>query len=181
MKLSIRWAFRALILSISLSIVFGMLSQGLFPALPTFLSVLVIFFFIFVSVLFDMIGIAFTSLSKDDLVMCRKTMENDSMIVKLFENKDKISSFCGDIVGDICGILSGAGGVSVVVNMNIQDPNIYFITTCAISSFIAGLTIFGKAVMKGYAVNNCQNIAKKTAKLISKLEFKKKQKNKKNL
>ena len=75
--------------------------------------------------------------------------------IKLSENTEKVSSFCGDVVGDICGILSGAGGVSLVLNMNIHDPNVYFVVTCLVSSLIAGLTIFGKAIMKGYAVEHC--------------------------
>ena len=175
MKNSVRWAFKALILSVSVSIVFGMFSQSLFPALPAFLSVLIIFFFIFISVLFDMIGVAFTTLSKNDL---NGLSEPDSPLFetlsKLFENKDKISSFCGDIVGDICGILSGAGGVSLVYNMHFSDINVNFIATCITSSVIAGLTIFGKAVMKGYAVQNCKNVAYMTAKTIYSLQIKKK-------
>jgi len=77
-----------------------------------------------------------------------------------------VSSFCGDVVGDICGILSGAGGVSLVVNMHIQNANIYFLVTCIVSSLIAGITIFGKAIMKGYAVDNCETVVMKTSSLL---------------
>ena len=175
MKNSVRWAFKALVLSVSLSIVFGMFSQSLFPTMPAFLSVLIIFFFIIVSVLFDMIGVAFTTMSKSDL---NGFSEPDSHLFetlsRLFENKDKISSFCGDIVGDICGILSGAGGVSLVYNMNFLDMNVNFIATCITSSVIAGLTIFGKAIMKGYAVQNCKKVAYLTAKIIYSFQIKKK-------
>ena len=175
MKNSARWAFKALILSVSLSIVFGMFSQSLFPALPAFLSVLIIFFFIFISVIFDMIGVSFTTLSKNDLNgLSGQNTAFLETLSRLFENKDKISSFCGDIVGDICGILSGAGGVSLVFNMNLQDSNVNFIATCIISSVIAGLTIFGKAIMKGYAVQNCRKVAIVTAKTIQTLQIKKK-------
>ena len=86
--------------------------------------------------------------------------------LKLCENTEKVTSFCGDVVGDICGILSGAGGVSLVLNMHISDQNINFILTCIISSLIAGITIFGKAVMKGYAMTNCDKVIMKTAAII---------------
>lgn len=175
MKNSARWAFKALILSVSFSILFGMFSQSLFPKLPWFLSVLIIFFFIFIAVLFDMIGVSFTTLSKNDLNgLFGQNKDFFNTLSRLYENKDKISSFCGDIVGDICGILSGAGGVSLVFNMNIQDANVKFITTCIVSSIIAGLTIFGKAIMKGYAVQNCKKVTYVTAKTIFTLQIRKK-------
>lgn len=164
-----------------MSIVFSMISQSLFPKIPPFLSVLIILFFIVISVVFDMIGVAFTSLGQCDLSKYKKEQSYE-VLVHLAENTDKISSFCGDIVGDICGILSGAGGVSLVLNLNIIETNINFIVTCVISSIIAGITIFGKAIMKGYAVKNCELVSLKTAKILKHLQFSNlKGKNKKKL
>ena len=62
-----RWATRTFVLSIFLSIVFGMISQSIFPILPAFLSVFVILFFVGVSCVFDMVGVAFTSFDKSML------------------------------------------------------------------------------------------------------------------
>ena len=156
-KNNMKWAVKTLILSISLSIVFSFLSQSLFPKLSIFLSIFIIIFFIIVSVIFDMIGIAVASVSLDKLEMF-KNEKGFKTACKLCENTEKVSSFCGDVVGDICGILSGAGGVSLVLSMNIHESNVYFVVTCLISSLIAGLTIFGKAVMKGYAVERCDRV-----------------------
>jgi len=160
-----RWAFKIFVLSIFLSIVFSMVSQSIFPALPAFLSVFVVFFFISISGIFDMIGVAVTSTTKEKL-QSFEGQKGYIMACKLCENTDKISSFCGDVVGDICGILSGAGGISLVLSIDIKNPTIYFITTCLISSFIAGLTIFLKAVLKTYAIKNGPKIVMKTARLI---------------
>ena len=161
-KNNLKWAVKTLILSISLSIVFSVVSQSLFPKLSIFLSIFIIFFFIFVSVIFDMIGIAVASLDLEKL----KPYFNEKgykTACRLSENTEKVSSFCGDVIGDICGILSGAGGVSLVLNMNIHDPSVYFVVTCLISSLIAGITIFGKAIMKGYAVEHCDVVVMNTA------------------
>ena len=167
MKTNLRWAYKTLVLSIFLSITFSMLSQGLFPKLPVVFSLFVIFFFVFVSVVFDMIGIAVASVKLENL----EKFENQKgfkTAKKLSQSKDKVSSFCGDVVGDICGILSGAGGVSIVVNLNITNQTAFFLATCLISSIVAGLTIFGKAIMKGYAVENCEKVVLKTACVIEK-------------
>ena len=142
-----------------------MLSQSLFPSLPVFLSLFIILFFIVISVIFDMIGIAvtFTDLENLEKRMGEKGFKTAQ---KLCLNTDKVSSFCGDVVGDICGILSGAGGVSLVVNLHILNPSVYFLITCLVSSLIAGLTIFGKAVFKRYAVDNCESVVLKIGRIL---------------
>lgn len=157
-KNSTKWAFKVFILSISLSIIFSLVSQSLLPSLSPFFSIFVIVFFVFVSVIFDMVAVAFTSINKEQLDKF-KNENGYIMAVKLCERADKVASFGGDVVGDICGILSGAGGVSLVVNMNIQDTNLNLLVTCLVSSLIAGITIFCKAIMKTYALQNCEQIA----------------------
>ncbi len=132
------------------------------------------------SVIFDMIAVAFTSITKDRLEKY-KGKSGYSMAVKLAERADKVASFGGDVVGDICGILSGAGGVSLVVNLNIQDANLYLLITCLVSSLIAGITIFCKAIMKTYALNNCEEIALKTGAYLEMSFFNKMRKKLKNL
>ncbi len=169
-KSNLRWATKTFVLSIFLSIFFSVISQSMFPSLPPFISIFVIFFFIIVSVIFDMIAVSVTSMDikKLDGFKGKKGYET---AIKLCQNTEKISSFCGDVVGDICGILSGAGGVSLVVSLNIYDANLYFIITCLVSSLIAGLTIFGKAIMKTYSVEHCEQVVIKTCQILETSPF----------
>ena len=160
-----KWAIKIFFLSISLSIIFSVISQSLFPKLSILLSIMVIFFFIVLSVVFDMIGVAVASIDKGSLEKYKK-MRGYRSANLLCNNTEKVSSFCCDVIGDICGILSGAGGVSLVLNMKITDQSTYFVVTCIISSLIAGLTIFGKAIMKTYAVKNCDKVMIKTGKIM---------------
>ena len=176
-KHGIDWAIKILILSIALSVVFSMISQGIYPILPTYLSIFVILFFIFVSSIFDMIGVAFTSFDINKLEKHKNDAEYQTAL-KLCKNAGKVSSFCADVVGDICGILCGAGGVSIVVNLNIQNSNIYLFLTCIISSLIAGLTVFAKAIMKPVAIEKSESIVLRTARVLNSpvLSFLKKRK-----
>ena len=179
-KKNLRWAFKTFILSIFLSIVFSVVSQSLFPKLTLFLSLFIIAFFIVVSVIFDMIAVAVTSIKLEQLKPLEKEKGYQTAVM-LCNNTEKVSSFCGDVVGDICGILSGAGGVSLVLNIHIQDESIYFIVTCVVSALIAGITIFGKAIMKGYAVDRCVDVVMKTAGILETsplIVFKKREKDK---
>ena len=152
-------------LSIFLSIFFSVVSQSMFPNLPAFLSLFVIIFFMVVASVFDMIGVAVTTISIENLEK-HSNQKGFMTAKKLCHNREKVSSFCGDVVGDICGILSGAGGVSLVLSMHIQEASVYFLVTCLVSSLIAGLTIFGKAILKGYAVENCEKVVLTTGKCL---------------
>ncbi len=124
-----------------------------------------------------MIAVAFTTINEDKLLPY-KDKKGYNMALSLCRNADKVSSFGGDVVGDICGILSGAGGVSLVLNMHLEGEQVNLLVTCLVSSLIAGITIFCKAIMKSYSIENCAKIAIKTG---SYLEFgRKKEKNKKH-
>lgn len=162
-KNNLRWTVKIFVLSICLSILFSIISQSLFPTLPAVLSILVIVFFIVLSTVFDMIGVAVASANLDKIkkIDCNGCYETAK---KLCKNTEKVSSFCCDVVGDICGILSGAGGVSLVLNLNLQQENLYFVATCLASSITAGLTIFAKAIMKRRAVDNAEKILISTSK-----------------
>ncbi len=175
-KKSLRWALKVFVLSISLSIVFSLLSQSLLPSLSSFMSIFVIVFFIFVSVVFDMIAVAFTTISEEKLEKYKEE-KGYEMAMALCRNADKVSSFGGDVVGDICGILSGAGGVSLVVNMNLEG-DVNLLVTCLVSALIAGITIFCKAIMKSYAITNCDKIALLTGAYLETTPFKHRKKQK---
>ena len=162
---NISWAVKTFVLSFFLSIFFSVISQSIFPTMSAFLSLFVIVFFIAFASIFDMIGVAVTSMPLESL----EKHQNDKgfqTAKKLCERREKVSSFCGDVVGDICGILSGAGGVSLVLSMHITEASIYFLVTCFASSLIAGLTIFCKAVLKGYAVDNCEKVVLFTGRVL---------------
>ncbi len=162
---NLSWAIKTFVLSFFLSVFFSVISQSIFPTLPVFLSLFVIVFFISFASLFDMIGVAVTSTSLER-IQTKEGQRGFQTAKKLCQNREKVSSFCGDVVGDICGILSGAGGVSLVLSMHINEASIYFLVTCFISSMIAGLTIFCKAILKGYAVDNCDRIVMTTGKFL---------------
>lgn len=160
------WTVKIFVLSICLSVIFSIISQSLFPNLPNILSVVVILFFVVLSTVFDMIGVAIASINKENLQK-DKFADLWSTANKLCSNTEKVSSFCCDVVGDICGILSGAGGISLVLNLNIQDANLYVVATCLTSSIIAGLTIFAKAIMKKKAVQKAEQVLLTTCQFLN--------------
>jgi CBS domain containing-hemolysin-like protein len=99
---------------------------------------------------------AFASAKEEPfLAMASKKVKGAKKAIKLLKNANKVSSFCQDIMGDICGIISGAAGTTaVVVIAGNADATTLLIVSTIISGLIAALTIAGKAATKKIAMKN---------------------------
>ena len=92
----------------------------------------------------------------------------------MLANSDKVSSFCNDVIGDICNIISGSAGLVVALEIANKFNIKTTLVTLLMASLIASLTIGGKALGKGYAVNQSEYIVSKVTKILNKFEKKKK-------
>lgn len=175
-----RWAFKMFVLSICLSSLFSLLSQSVLSQLGAVFAGVMIVLFIFISVIFDMIGIAVTSADEEYFeAQISKQVAGADVGMRMIKNSEKVCSFCADVVGDICGILSGAGGACVIMSIakNISNPSVVVIISTLVSSLIAGLTILSKALMKERAIKNANKIILRLGKILDKIFFKKSVKN----
>lgn len=171
------WAFKMFVIAICLSSLFSLLSQSVLSSLGVVFASIMIMFFIFVSVVFDMIGIAVTSADEDFFKQQQAAQTIGADVgLRLIKNSEKVCSFCADVVGDICGILSGAGGACVIISIakNITNPSVVVIISTLVSSLIAGLTILFKALMKEKAIRNANKIILKLGRILDKTFFHKK-------
>lgn len=155
------WAIRMFLIAISLSLFFGFISQTLLNSMGIIVATICISFFIFLSVLFDMIGIAAASADIEYFVELEKRNEKGASTgIKLCKHSEKVCSFCADVVGDICSTLCGAGGACIVVALTnqIADNNIILLISISVSALIAGISIFFKAIMKERALRRANKI-----------------------
>jgi CBS domain containing-hemolysin-like protein len=172
-----RWAFRMFFISISLSVFFGFLSQTVLSNLGILFASIGIMFFIFVSVIFDMVGIAVASADIDVFEKWKnENIKGARVGLKLCINSEKVCSFCADVVGDICGTLCGAGGACIIAaaTKNAADGNMVVIVSVLMSAVIAGLMIFFKAIMKSRALKNSNKIILKIGRIFEKLFYREK-------
>ena len=118
--------------------------------------------------MFDMIGISVTVADiKTFNSMATKRVKGASLAVKFIKNAEKLSSFCNDVIGDICGIISGALASSIsVILVNKFNLNL-LATTLATTGVVAALTIGGKALGKGFAINKSNVILYHFSKVVS--------------
>ena len=177
-----RWAFRMFFISLSMSIFFGYISQILLSTMGAIIASISIVFFIFLSVVFDMIGIAAASSDIEVFEQWEKEgLSGAKAGHHLCVNSEKVCSFCADVVGDICSTLCGAAGACVVASLtkNFASINLITIITIMISALIAGFMVFFKALMKSKTLKNANKIILKLGLIFEKKIYKKKKKNKK--
>lgn len=167
------WVIIVTILAFFISLFFSFISQVLMPKVNIIIGIIILLFFITLGIIFDMIGVAVTASDEEPLhSMNSKKIKGAKKAVNFKKNADKVSSFCNDVIGDICGIISGSAGVVITTNLsNMLNINIFYIGLL-VTATIASLTIGGKAYFKKIAINNSYVIVYKTAKVISFFERK---------
>ena len=110
------WPVKILVITLFLSLSFSVLSEVLLSNVGIAVSVVVIVFLLVVGIISDMIGVATTACSLEPFTaMCSRKVRGARVAMGLVKNAEKVSSICNDVVGDICGILSGAAGASITV------------------------------------------------------------------
>lgn len=167
----LKWLLTVLIISFVLSIMMSIVSEGLIPKMNLIFGIVIIFLFIFIAVIFDMIGVAITAQDETPFhSMASKKIKGSTHSVKLLKNADKLASICNDVIGDVCGVVSGSAGVlvasSISEKFNVSQSIVVLITTATIAS----LTITGKAYGKAIAINNSKQITEKVGKVLNRFQ-----------
>ena len=164
-----QWIFKIVIMTFLISLIFSLLSETTIPKVNIVFGMLILILFIGIGILFDIIGVAVTSSDEAPFhSMNSRKIKGADIAVLLKQNADKMSSFCNDVVGDICGIVSGTASSIIAVSIaNIFNIN-SFIVILLVTAFVASLTIGGKAIGKSFAINKSNYILYEVSKVISK-------------
>ena len=119
------WPLIVTILAFTISLLFSFMSESVMPKVGIIVGILISIPFIFIGIIFDMIGVAVTSSNEEPLhAMSSKKIKGAKKAVSFKKNADKVSSFCNDVIGDICGIISGSAGVSVAKVYKLETPKV---------------------------------------------------------
>lgn len=153
-----KWILQVFIISFLLSAAFS----GLSSFVSDFNILLLLFILILVisiGILFDMIGVAVLTAEEAPFhARSAKKVKEASASLKLLKNSTKVSSICNDIVGDICGIVSGSLGATLTLYLieTLKIP--VLLATVLVTSFISAITVGGKAYFKNVATKKSDSI-----------------------
>ncbi len=163
-----KWIFTVIITAFLLSFSLSFLSEITIPNFPLWVGIIITLLFIFLGILFDIIGVAVTTAEEAVFhSMNSRKVKGANIAVKFKKNADKVSSFCCDVIGDVCGIISGASATAIslgLINSFHWNP---LLVSIVVASIVASITIGGKALGKSFAINKSDIILYEFAKFIS--------------
>jgi len=154
-----RWAFTAFFMAVSLSAVLTLASESMLDGAGLLVALLILLLFICLGILFDIIGTAVMSADpKPFHSMASHKVKGAKQALMLLRNADRVSSICNDVVGDICGIVSGATSAVIVTQLqkglNLQS----MLISVAVTALVSGMTIGGKAMGKPFAMKRSTRV-----------------------
>ncbi|GAA0121316.1 MAG: hypothetical protein KID00_05135 [Clostridium argentinense] len=163
-----RWIFLIIICTLVISSSVSLLSEATLSKVDVPIAIVILLFIVLLGVLFDIIGTAVTAGNEVPFhSMASQKIGGASIAVKLMRNASKVSNFCNDVVGDICGIISGSIGVVILEKVKHQYPNLNHVFIAAlISAIIASMTVGGKAMGKKFAIAKSNDIIFTVAKIL---------------
>ena len=157
------WVIFITVLSFMLSVFFLFISNLILEDVSSVVSLLVVLFIVLTGIVFDIIGIAVTAADEAPFhAMASRKYYGAKKSIKLIRNANKVSSFCNDVIGDICGIISGTASAVIVLDLTVGRNTIEkLIYGLLMSGIVAASTVGGKAAGKTFAISNSNYIVYK--------------------
>ncbi len=157
---SLKWIFTITIWSFFIAIGLNFISNILMEKLDMGASFFILLCIILFGIICDIIGVAVASATEIQLhSMAASRVKGSNEAIFLIRNASAVSNFFNDVIGDICGIISGAAAAAIVIkileNFRTLDEQLLEVI---FASIVAALTICGKAVGKGIAMKNSNHI-----------------------
>ncbi len=148
-----RWAVQVFFIAVILSAVLSFASDQALDGAGIGVAFAVLLAFILLGIVFDIIGVSVTAADEKPFhsMAARKT-PGAREAIGLIRKADKVSSFCNDVVGDICGIISGSTGAVIVTQLYAAFGLPSIAMSLAVTALTSGLTIGGKALGKSFAI-----------------------------
>lgn len=161
------WVLTVAITTFLLSLFFSYVSNTAISELSVIPGIIILIAVILIGILFDLIGVAVTIAREEEFhAQASKKIKGAKTAIKLIRNSEKVSNFCADVIGDICGVLSGA--ISAMVAFKLTETygmsqSFQFI----VSALVASITVSGKAITKSFAKKNANKVLGCITKIIN--------------
>lgn len=152
------WAIKITIITLFLALIFSFITEITASKSNVVIAMMLLVFLIVINIIFDGIGIAAASCDIAPLLsMSSRKVPGAKIAVMLVKNAEKVSNICADVIGDICGIISGAFTITIIIKLVSDNPNAY-IFNILLASIVAALTVGGKAFIKTVAIRRSKDV-----------------------
>lgn len=154
---------KTLLLITGITFIIAMLFSYIFEVLLADVSLLLAFLLlttiIVIGIIFDGIGNAVVAVDEVTFhSMSASKVKGAKESIALIRNAPMVANLFNDVIGDICGIISGSTATAIVLAIEEGFGTKSVFLSIAMSGFVAALTVGGKAVGKGFAIARARYI-----------------------
>ena len=166
------WPIKVFFLAIGLSAILSFFASTALEGTGYVVAITVLLVFIVLGIIFDMIGVAVTAADpKPFHSMAAHKEKGGREAIRLLQNAEKVSSICNDVVGDICGIVSGTTAAVIVAALLRDFSTTNVLISIGVTALISGFTIGGKALGKKVAIKDCTAVVYRVARIMAALHL----------
>ncbi len=168
-----RYIFFVGVGSFFLAVVFTFLSETITSRLNSIiLSTVFLIVIIIINALADLLGTSVTAASHTPFnAKSSKKVKGAPQGLRLIRNADKVANIANDVVGDITTTISGALGISIVIQiMNLGPGFSQFWLNVLITALIASIIVSTKAIGKKIALSHPDDVIFVAGKLLAGIE-----------
>ena len=165
---TIRWVVTIFLVTILVSGVFSLISDELMSSSSIGIAFVILLIIVLIGIVFDVVGVAVTAAEEKPFhSMAARKVPGGLEAIRLLRNAERVSSICNDVIGDICGVVSGSAAATIAAQV-LQKFEFSWpgIISLLMSAMVAGLTVGGKAIGKTFAINSSTQIVSLVGKLI---------------
>jgi len=167
------WIIKAFLLTFFITLIVSGVSNTISNNCNFLVLILITIIIIFIGILFDIIGTSVLTANEANFhSMAASKVKGSKEGIKLIKNSSNIANFCNDVIGDICGIVSGSMGAMIAIFISENFKFDETLSALLVSSIISSLTVGGKALGKKYATENSDMIITIVGKILSKFQKK---------
>lgn len=165
---TIRWVVTIFIITIIISGTISFVADYIMESSTMVVAFLILIAIVLIGIIFDVVGVAVTSADEKPFhSMAARKVPGSLEAIRLLRSAERVSSICNDVVGDICGVVSGAASATIALQVldKIQFSS-EDVVSLLMSAIVAGLTVGGKAIGKTVAIKSCTQIVTTVGKII---------------
>ena len=168
---TIGWVVTIFVVTIFVTAIITLISDEIMSSSGMVASFVILLIIVLLGILFDIIGVAVTSADEAPFhSMAARKVPGAQEAIRLLRNAERVSSICNDVVGDICGVVSGTASAAIAIQvLNSFEFSWPRMVSLIMSACVSGLTVGGKAIGKTFAVNSSTGIVHFVGRLIAAL------------
>ena len=122
---NIRWVVTIFLATILISGTISLISDEVMANSSVVVAFCILLAIIFLGILFDIIGMAVaTADEKPFHSMASRKVPGAREAIRLLRNAERVSSICNDVVGDICGVVSGSASATIAALILTNGENL---------------------------------------------------------